>query len=72
MGKYCPRCKSEHIIKIVPAKSIVIPEVRKEIENGTARASCGCVGHFWGEEYECRDCGFHWDPLIEKGMAEQE
>ncbi|MEA4922699.1 MAG: hypothetical protein VB031_04945 [Eubacteriaceae bacterium] len=70
MGRKCLRCGSENTVKVYPAGSIIIPEIKKEIEAGTAITACCSAGCNHRVEYKCRDCGFKWDDLIEKGMKE--
>ena len=36
MAKKCFRCGSEKLVKVVPAKALVIPEIKQEVEDGTA------------------------------------
>ena len=73
MTKKCYRCGSENLVKVVPAKALVIPEIKKEVEDGLAEASCGCAGFQTGYRTKCRDCGFTWDYLMERQMeAEKE
>ena len=43
MAKKCFRCGSEKLVKVVPAKALVIPEIKQEVEDGTAVVSCGCA-----------------------------
>ena len=69
MEKTCPKCGSKHVLKIVPAASLVIPEIKKEVKEGTAKVSCGCTGTLYGVEYECGSCRFKWDAIMEKGMT---
>ncbi len=71
MAKKCFRCGSEDLIKIVPASALVIPEIKKEVEQGLAKANCGCTGFQTGHRTKCKSCGFEWDYLIERQMEEQ-
>lgn len=68
MARKCPRCGSENTVKVVPAASIAIPEIKKEVEEGTAITTCCCGGGNSGVQYKCKDCKFKWDDMIEKGM----
>lgn len=69
MKKICPKCGSENVLKIVPAVSLVIPEIKKEVKAGTAKVSCGCTGTLYGVEYQCKSCHFKWDDIMERGMT---
>ncbi|MGI6722119.1 MAG: hypothetical protein ACOX4I_06165 [Anaerovoracaceae bacterium] len=66
----CPKCGSENYVKVVGAKSLIIPEIKDEVKQGITEIACGCHGTFSGVEYRCRDCGFRWDDLIERGMRQ--
>lgn len=72
MSKKCIKCGSENVIKIVPAASMVIPEVKQEVKEGRAKVSCCCAGGFSGTSYKCKDCGFKWDSQIEEHMEKQQ
>lgn len=71
MTKKCYRCGSEKLIKVIPAKTLVIPELKKEVEEGLAEVDCGCAGFQTAERTRCRDCGFTWDYLTERQMELQ-
>ena len=70
MVKKCYRCGSENLIKVIPAKALVIPELKKEVMDGLAEVSCGCAGFETGSRTKCKDCGFVWDYLIEQQLEE--
>ena len=71
MGNKCYRCGSENLIKVIPAKALVIPELKKEVEDGLAEVDCGCSGFQTGHRTKCRDCGFMWDYLTEQQLERQ-
>lgn len=68
MAKKCYRCGSENLIKVLPAKALVVPELKKEVEAGLAEVSCGCAGFQTGHRTKCKACGFTWDYLLERQM----
>lgn len=70
MAKTCYRCGSENLIKVVSAKSLVVPEIKAQVEAGLAEVSCGCAGFQTGSRTRCKDCGFTWDYLIEQQMEQ--
>lgn len=72
MAKKCYRCGSENLIKVISAKTLVIPELKAEVEAGLAEVDCGCAGFQTASRTRCKDCGFTWDYLIEEQMKEQE
>ena len=60
------------LVKVVPAKALVIPEIKQEVEDGTAVVSCGCAGFLSSHMTRCRNCGFEWDDIMEQQMMQQE
>ena len=72
MAKKCFRCGSEKLVKVVPAKALVIPEIKQEVEDGTAVVSCGCAGFLSSHMTRCRNCVFEWDDIMEQQMMQQE
>ena len=72
MAGKCFRCGSDNLVKVVPAKSLVIPEIKQEVETGIAEVSCGCTGFFSSHITRCRNCGFKWDDIMERQMMQQE
>ena len=67
MAKKCFRCGSEKLVKVG-----VIPEIKQEVEDGTAVVSCGCAGFLSSHMTRCRNCGFEWDDIMEQQMMQQE
>ena len=62
MIKKCFRCGSDNLVKVVSAKSLVIPEIKREVESGAAPISLT----------RCRNCGFEWDDIMERQMLQRE
>lgn len=72
MEKKCYKCGSTNVVRVVPASLAGIPEIKKDIEEGRAVASCCCAGAGCGTVYRCQDCNFEWDHYYELGMQQQE
>lgn len=70
MGKRCYRCGSDDLIKVVSARSLVIPEIKQAVAEGLAEVSCGCAGFQTGHRTKCRNCGFVWDDLMEAQLEQ--
>ena len=61
MANKCFRCGSEKLVKVVPAKALVIPEIKQEVEDGTAVVSCGCAGFLWQYEPAVHTVCWSWN-----------
>ena len=72
MIKKCFRCGSDNLVKVVSAKSLVIPEIKREVESGAAEVSCGCAGFLSSHITRCRNCGFEWDDIMERQMLQRD
>ena len=64
----CFQCDSENVIKLIPAKALIFPEKRAEIESGIAEILYECAAFQTGYLWKCKDCGYKWDPLMEKQL----
>lgn len=69
--KKCLRCGSEHVVKVVPASALCVQEIRKDVEEGRAVASCCCGGTAGSGIYRCLDCNFEWDRYMETGILQE-
>jgi hypothetical protein len=70
-AKTCLRCGSDHVVKVVPASALCVPEIRKDVEEGRAVANCCCSGSAGSGIYRCLDCNFEWDRYLEMGILEE-